>query len=199
MADFATWIVACEPSLPWKPGAFLDAYRRNRSSAIALTLDASPLTAPLAIVARQTFHGSATKLLALLENLVEDDVRRKKTWPTATHVLSGQLRRLAPSLRAVGIEVVFDRDSTKRTITIRTDTPSSVMSVTSVKEDAAGDAADADDAVAPTRSNGRPPIPGDDDFIACIGRSLFEGLITEAEHERRLMVHKLVPQAEKVR
>jgi hypothetical protein len=153
MADFATWVVACEPSLPWEPGAFLAAYTKNRSSAVALTLDTSPLTAPLAIVARQTFHGSATELLAELEKLVEDDVRRKKDWPTAPHVLSGKLRRLAPSLRKVGIGVEFDRDSTKRMITIRTVPRLSVMSVASVTEGAGDDDADdADDAVSPDLS-----------------------------------------------
>ena len=43
MADFAEWIVAAEPALPWKPGAFLAAYLGNQKDANDLTLEASPV------------------------------------------------------------------------------------------------------------------------------------------------------------
>lgn len=29
MSDFYTWVVACEPALPWKSGDFISAYRRK--------------------------------------------------------------------------------------------------------------------------------------------------------------------------
>ena len=43
MADFAEWIVAAEPALPWEPGAFLAAYGGNQQDANDLTLEASPV------------------------------------------------------------------------------------------------------------------------------------------------------------
>jgi hypothetical protein len=35
MADFARFVVAAEPALPWPGGAFLAAYQRNRGQAVA--------------------------------------------------------------------------------------------------------------------------------------------------------------------
>src|SRR5215213_1019533 len=39
MADFAEWIVAAEPALPWEPGVFLMAYAGNQEDANDLTLE----------------------------------------------------------------------------------------------------------------------------------------------------------------
>jgi hypothetical protein len=41
MADFATWVVAAEPALPWKPGEFLKTYCGNRDAANDLAIEAS--------------------------------------------------------------------------------------------------------------------------------------------------------------
>src|SRR5262249_47420635 len=43
------------------------------------------------------------------------DVTQRKDWPKKPAVLSGILRRLAPSLRAVGVRAEFDRVSGGRT------------------------------------------------------------------------------------
>jgi len=40
MADFAVWVVACEPALPWPPGSFMAAYLENRAEAVELSLEA---------------------------------------------------------------------------------------------------------------------------------------------------------------
>ena len=40
MADFAIWVVACEPALPWPSGSFMEAYLENRSEAVELSLEA---------------------------------------------------------------------------------------------------------------------------------------------------------------
>ena len=39
MSDFATWIVAAEPALPWEAGRFLEAYAANRKAMDDLALD----------------------------------------------------------------------------------------------------------------------------------------------------------------
>jgi hypothetical protein len=107
MADLAQWVTAGEASLGWEPGTFLDAYQRNRSAANSLALEASSLVLPLRSVAKGGFHGTATKLLARLNDTVPDDVRREKGWPRNARALSGALRRLAPNLREIGIDVAF--------------------------------------------------------------------------------------------
>jgi hypothetical protein len=61
-----------------------------------------------------TWVGTASQLL---ENTVPPEV--PKGWPTTAHHFSGRLRRAAPGLRALGIDVDFGRDGTKsRTRTI---------------------------------------------------------------------------------
>jgi hypothetical protein len=39
MADFAIWVVAAEPALPWKPGTFLDVYSGNRAAVVEHSLE----------------------------------------------------------------------------------------------------------------------------------------------------------------
>jgi len=39
MADFAIWVVAAEPALPWEPGTFLDVYSGNRAAVVEHSLE----------------------------------------------------------------------------------------------------------------------------------------------------------------
>ena len=55
------------------------------------------------------FEGTATKLLEELSAAVDESTRKSKSWPSVGRVLSNSLRRLAPNLRAVGIDVKFER------------------------------------------------------------------------------------------
>jgi len=69
----------------------------------------------------RTWSGTATDLLALLSERISDETRRRKDWPKSARGLSGALRRIAPNLRAVGVEVDLDRRAGhewKRTICI---------------------------------------------------------------------------------
>jgi hypothetical protein len=43
MADFAKWVVACEPGLGWPVGRFLELYNANRGEANELALEATPI------------------------------------------------------------------------------------------------------------------------------------------------------------
>ena len=131
MADFARWVTAAEPALDLPPGAFVAAYRENRVGAVQLTLDASPLSAPVIELASEGgFEGGATELLARLNDLVTEEVRKQRDWPKRANVLSGRLRRLAPALRRTGVFVEFSRDSRSRSLTISTRPQNIVMSVT---------------------------------------------------------------------
>ena len=122
MADFAEWVAAAEPALPWPPGDFLAAYSGNRGEANELTLEASPIGSAVRELAQDGFEGIATDLLGRLEEIVGEAVTRRKDWPGSPRVLSGELRRIAPNLRALGVEVEFARESGKgrrRVITVR--------------------------------------------------------------------------------
>jgi hypothetical protein len=65
---------------------------------------------------RAEWEGTATQLLSALEALAGERVIKSKTWPKAPHTLSGRLRRIATSLRKIGIDVAIDRDSKLRSI-----------------------------------------------------------------------------------
>jgi hypothetical protein len=112
MADFATWVVAAEPALPWPPGTFLANYGKNREEAVDVALDASPLVQPLRdFLAGKggQWEGTCQELLDGLNASVGDPTRRNRDWPESPRGLTGRLKRLAPCLRAVGVEVEFQR------------------------------------------------------------------------------------------
>src|SRR5262249_9025420 len=116
MADFAAWVVAAEPALRWPGGAFLARYLDNRAAAHTPALDQSVLV-PLLLKfldGRGNWQGTAGGLLAELESLADEKVRKRRDWPSTPRKLSGDLRRLAPNLRrGAGLEVRFDRDPGK--------------------------------------------------------------------------------------
>ena len=80
------------------------------------------------------FEGTATDLLALLANHAGEEAVRQRGWPADASRLSLELRRLAPNLREIGIEVEFDFKlaASRRGIAIRTATESSVPTVPTV-------------------------------------------------------------------
>lgn len=120
MADFAVWAVACEPALPWSQGSFLVAYDGNRRGAIEGVLESDPAaTIVLALMAgREEWRGVAKDLLRELGSLAGEDQTRKRDWPTSPKALANRMRRAAPFLRELGIEVSFSRTGRAREITI---------------------------------------------------------------------------------
>ena len=116
MADFARWATAAEPALGLEPGEFLRAYENNRATAHELALEGHPLVAALEelLEARDDgyFETSATGFLDALKALTNRRHRRDAAWPKSPRALSGTLRRLAPALRTMGIDVRFHRGDT---------------------------------------------------------------------------------------
>jgi hypothetical protein len=108
MADFVAWVTAAEPSLPWKRGAFLETYSSNVEAANSLSLEASVIYPSLSVLSLP-FEGTATELLEKLKTGLSDPQKQPKGWPANARALSGLLRRIAPNLRRVGINVTFDR------------------------------------------------------------------------------------------
>jgi hypothetical protein len=131
MADFAQWIVAAEPALPWEAGEFMAAYRGNQKDANDLTLDASPVAQAVRefMDTRSEWIGTATELLTALEEITDEKTPRQKSWPASARTLSNVLRRLAPNLRAVDVDVTFGKAQRRRVIQIeRRGNPSSPAS-----------------------------------------------------------------------
>ncbi len=123
MADFAVWAMAVETALGWDPATFMEAYTGNRDAVNALALESSPVAS---VVCEQAasgkWEGTATELLQALNARTDDAIQRQKSWPRSPRALSGILRRLAPNLRAVGVEVDFSREAggkRRRMITVK--------------------------------------------------------------------------------
>lgn len=106
MADFAIWVTAAEEALGWEPGAFMRAYTGNRHDADAAALDVDPVAVAVTTLMRHRdeWAGTATELLQELGRKVDDDMKRSKAWPKGSNSLAEHLKRLAPTLRGVGIE-----------------------------------------------------------------------------------------------
>lgn len=136
MADFAKWACAVAPACGWTPEDFLCAYQEKREASHGLVLEASAvapvLCAMLANTQDSQWEGTASELLTTLEQEAQggstspgtfkaaSDATKQKSWPKNGRSLSNALRRLAPTLRAVGITVDYRRepDTGRRLITL---------------------------------------------------------------------------------
>lgn len=112
MADFALWAQACEGAL-WPQGTFWTAYTANRAVAVDDVIDADPVALALRtfVTLRTLWSGTATELLGLLAAQVGERAAQARDWPDNARKFGNRLRRVAPALRAAGIEVGFARAS----------------------------------------------------------------------------------------
>ncbi len=133
MADFARWVVAAKPALPWAPGTFLRAYGTNREESIESLIDGDPIADFIRALAFP-WEGTAKELWTLLKARIDEPIWNQKDWPAKRpNQLSGCLRRFAPPLRKLGIDIDFKRLSRGKTrlITItKTTTAGSSTNVT---------------------------------------------------------------------
>ncbi|NQT40030.1 MAG: hypothetical protein HQ581_21235, partial [Planctomycetes bacterium] len=146
MADFAIWATAAEPAIGLKGGEFLAAYEGNRAAGNELALEASSVGKVVLdfVAGIGVWTGTASELLAELDELADEKTKRLKSWPQTPRSLSNVLKRLAPNLRAVGVEVESGRTGRGRWITLRKEGESSVTSITTLENH--GDSDDQGDA-----------------------------------------------------
>lgn len=116
MADFARWVARAVPAFGWEPQRFLNAYKSNREQVHDLALEGSALAECVRKVGE--FEGTASELLQSLEGSVDEQIKRRREWPKSPSALSSHLRRLAPNLRAIGVNVEWVRDGRTRQIRI---------------------------------------------------------------------------------
>ena len=94
---------------------FITAYSGVREASHELTLEASPVGLVMRdlMASKGDWSGTASDLLAELDALAGEKSTKQKTWPKSGRALGNLLRRLAPTLRAVGISITFERDTDK--------------------------------------------------------------------------------------
>jgi Toprim domain len=119
LADFAAFAAAAASAFNWTAEEFLEAYEANRQTRVEHVVEADPVAeviyrlvfpvddkAPkLTLNLTGLWEGSATDLLEELDKAVSEGRRRQKKWPKSASALSNRLRRIAPALRRLGIEV----------------------------------------------------------------------------------------------
>jgi hypothetical protein len=124
MADFAKFVVACEPALPWKAGTFMREYLDSRQKAAEVSVENDPVAQTLLRMIQaqrpSVWEGRAEELLAELNKRVPFDRRdAMKSWPSTPASLGRWLRRAEPSLLAVGVTLTECRSGRARTRLLR--------------------------------------------------------------------------------
>ncbi|CAG0971812.1 hypothetical protein MYXO_01346 [Myxococcaceae bacterium] len=112
MADAACWIEAAAPALGWERGEFLAAYSAARADARELALDASDVGRAVQAMmdGRVEYRATATDLLIEIAKYVPEQTTRGRAWPRTARALTSALQRVAPVLRAAGIDLAQERD-----------------------------------------------------------------------------------------
>lgn len=109
MADFAQFAVAAEPAFGLPSGTFLSAYTGNREEANEAAIEASSIGGSLLrfMEGKPCWKGACSDLLTALEADAHSDERTRKqnTWPKNGRAMRSALDRIAPNLRALGINV----------------------------------------------------------------------------------------------
>jgi hypothetical protein len=122
MADFAYWIQAIEPGLPWESGGFLQVYRENRQQIIEQVVEsdavASAIRRFIESINNRTWEGSPNDLLIRLDEREAESVKKEKYWPKTASTLSRRLKRSSSFLRKIGIDVITGRNFDGRFIVI---------------------------------------------------------------------------------
>ena len=121
MADFAKFFCAAAPALGLTQAKVLEVLDANSDDATATALDASPVATALQkwigeIGAKVNQQITASTLLHDLS--FGNDAARGDVWPKGPNGLSNELRRLAPALRTIGIDVQIGRVGRRRWIKV---------------------------------------------------------------------------------
>lgn len=123
MADLVEFMTAVEMGMGWEEGRFLRVYEAHQRQAMFDLAASDPLVQIIERVLNEgSYRGTAAVLFARILKQLGDRERWPAGVPRAPNRLSGALRRLAPALREMGIEVLLEdgRDEENRKlITIR--------------------------------------------------------------------------------
>jgi hypothetical protein len=108
MADFARVLAAVDKVTGWQT---LDTYRAAARDAVSDVLDGDVFAKALIALVDKAgrWEGTASELLDALDA----PERLPKTWPKGTAQASGRVKRLAPALRTIGVEVDDSRRGPK--------------------------------------------------------------------------------------
>jgi hypothetical protein len=113
MADYAKFAIASEKALGLKEGEFMATFNESREQSRQIVIESSPVGEAIVRLMEATplvWKGTASQLLNELEKHTDEATYRSRYFPKASNSLSRQLTRLAPDLKALGIEVGYLRE-----------------------------------------------------------------------------------------
>jgi hypothetical protein len=122
MADSARFIVAAEPALPWSAGGFGAASLRNRALSLASLAEGDLVASSIRSFMAQHPNGWSGLVSVLHVQLARDvpiEAKRLGQWPGNARWFSERLRRAAPALRALGIDVREHLDAHGMNVSLR--------------------------------------------------------------------------------
>ena len=119
MADFTIWVTAAEEALEWPERSFYSTYHKNRDNNRIIEIESSHVGSAVLnmLDEKQKWEGTAKDLLEALKPYASVEAISRGKFPVDAARMSGQLRRIAPALRDVGIGVEFSHSGV-RTITL---------------------------------------------------------------------------------
>jgi hypothetical protein len=107
MADFAKLGEAMSRAMGHAPKTWLSSYSEHRKNAVRRTIDSSAVAVECLklVESGQSFQGTVKKLLEKLNSARPSPVEGKDYWPKTPRGLADQLRRIAPSMRLLGVHL----------------------------------------------------------------------------------------------
>jgi energy-coupling factor transporter ATP-binding protein EcfA2 len=108
MADYALFAIASEKALGLEKGEFMKTFNQSREQSRQIVIESSPVGEAIVRLMEnypspQSWKGTASELLKELEKHTDEATYRSRFFPKASNMLSRQLKRLTPDLRALGI------------------------------------------------------------------------------------------------
>ncbi|MGI6456273.1 MAG: hypothetical protein ACOX5R_11735 [bacterium] len=113
LVDFVKWASAAETALGWEHESFLNAYLHNRMQKDETVLETDTVASALMdfIQTYPFWEGSAQELLDQIKEFASEKERQSRKWPDSPRSLTNRLRKLEPTLKALGVEVQFPETS----------------------------------------------------------------------------------------
>jgi hypothetical protein len=135
MADYALFAIASEKALGLENGEFMTTFNESREQSRQIVIESSPVGEAIVRLMEKTplvWKGTASELLNELEKHTDEATYRSRYFPKASNSLSRQLTRLAPDLKALGIEVGYFREGQDRNRLICLEKVVKISSISSI-------------------------------------------------------------------
>jgi hypothetical protein len=130
MADFCRIGKAVEKTIPDAydiydtcdtfPPSFIKSYKHNIEGGDFTAIESSPVASVLLnyLQKNKEFNGTISELLSALQEF-NPDITKNRYFPNSSTGLGSALRKIAPNLKNIGIEINFDRDAHNRSVYLK--------------------------------------------------------------------------------